>query len=363
MVMGAMANKLTAIVDGGSTYFANKVMVSDSTNPAFAFGLTPIPIDTVDQIAEISGVAVAAPRVQFLLDQDDSGSGFTSPDFVVAFKSGFDQGYETFRSEVSKGRETSLSDEGQNVVVLGSDLSRKFGAEPGDYFDIRGDSFEVIGVLQPSLTFFDTTAVIPWTAGQSLLKRTHLLSKERQSIGTELTSMVIVYPKAGADKGSLIREVETRFPQLRAVTGEDFDEQFGSTIAIFNAIILSVALISIVVGGLSVINTMTISVTERKREIGIKRAIGATRGMIMRELIIEAGFMGFVGGLTGLGLAIVVIYFSNEAGESTGTVLFRLTPWIGTLGVAFATILGAVAGILPAWNAARMDPVEAMRQG
>ena len=132
MVMSAMANKLMAIVDGGSTYFDNKVVVSDATNPAFAFGLTPIPIGVVDQVAQIPGVAVAAPRVQFLLDSDDSGTGFNPPDFVVAFTAGFDQGYETFRPGIAQGRETTLADEGQHVVVLGADLARKFNIHPSD---------------------------------------------------------------------------------------------------------------------------------------------------------------------------------------------------------------------------------------
>lgn len=360
--MGAMANKLTAIVEGGSTYFENKVVVSDAANPAFAFGLSPIPLQVVDQIAQIPGVAVAAPRVQFLLDPDDSGTGFNSPDFVVAFTAGFDQGFETFRPDIAQGRETTLSDEGRHVVVLGTDLTRKFDVGPGDSFIIRGISFEVIGVLESSLTFFDTTAIIPWAAGQELLEHTRLLPA-RGGDAQELTSMVIAYPEPGADKDSLVQAIETEFPQLRAVSGEDFDEQFGSTIAIFNAIILSVALISIVVGGLTVINTMTISVTERRREIGIKRAIGATQGMIMRELVWEAGFIGLVGGLAGLALAGIVIFFSNEAGQSTGTVLFHLTPWIAALGVTFSTVLGAVAGVFPAWSAARLDPVEALRQG
>ena len=238
MVMSAMANKLTAIVDGGSTYFDNKVVVSDATNPAFAFGLTPIPIGVVDQVAQIPGVAVAAPRVQFLLDSDDSGTGFNPPDFVVAFTAGFDQGYETFRPGIAQGRETTLADEGRHVVVLGADLARKFNIHPSDSFDIRGFAFETIGVLEPSLTFFDTTAVIPWAAGQELLESTHLLPEGLEEGALELTSMVIVYPEAGADKASLIQAIETSFPQLRAVSGDDFDEQFGSTIAIFNAIIL-----------------------------------------------------------------------------------------------------------------------------
>ena len=363
MVMSAMANKLSAIVVGGSEYFDNKVVVSDAINPAFGFGLTPMPIDVVDQVAAIPGVALAAPRVQILLDPDDSGSGFNTPDFVVAYMAGFDQGHETFQMEVAQGRETTLEDEGRRVVLLGADLARKFSVGPGDQFDIRGTQFEVIGVREPTLTFFDTTAVVPWAAGQELLEQEGVIAQLLGQRIPEMTSMIVAYPEEGANVDELVQTVEREIPRLRAVSGEDFDEQFGSTIAIFNAIILSVALISIVVGGLAVINTMTMSVIERTREIGIKRAIGASRGVIMRELVLEAGFMGFVGGLTGLGLAAVVVFVANDAGQSSGTILFRLTPGIAALGVTFSTVLGALAGALPAWNAARMDPVEALRYG
>ncbi len=363
IVMSAMANKLTTLVDGGSTYFDEKIVVSDATNPAFGFGYVPMPVGIVDQIGKVPGVAVAAPRVQFLLDPENTGSGFGPPDFVVAFTAGFDQGYETFRWETAQGRETTLEDEGRHVVVLGADLARKFDVAPGDPFDIRGMEFEVIGVIEPTLMFFDTTAVIPWAAGQEYLAQDPVVSAEFGEDVPVLTSMVIVYPEEGSGVRDVGQAIVTTLPQLRAVSGDDFDDQFGSTLAIFNAIILSVALISIVVGGLSVINTMTMSVAERTREIGVKRAIGASRGLIMRELLWEAGLMGFIGGLVGLGLAGIVVYFANEAGQTSGTILFLLTPWIGALGVAFSTVLGALAGMLPAWNAACLDPVEALRYG
>ncbi len=363
MVMSAMANKLTALVDGGSTYFDDKILVSDATNPAFGFGYVPMPVGIVDEVGAVSGVAVAAPRVHFMLDPEDAGIGFSASDFVVAFTPGVDRGRETFRWEIAQGRETTAADEGKRVVMLGADLGRKFGKAPGDRILIRGTEFEVIGVLEPTLMFFDTTAVIPWSAGQEFLARDPAVLAEFGPEPPELTSMVIVYPEEGEDFHALIQAITAAHPRMRGVTSDDFDDQFGSTVAILNAIILSVALISIVVGGLSVINTMTMSVAERTREIGIKRAVGASRGVIMRELVWEAGLMGFIGGLVGLGLAGIVVYFANDAGQTSGTILFLMTPWIGALGVSFSTVLGAVAGALPAWNAARLDPVEALRYG
>ena len=82
------------------------------------------------------------------------------------------------------------------------------------------------------------------------------------------------------------------------------------------------ALISVVVGGLSVINTMTISVAERTREIGIKRAIGASRSRIMRELLSEAAIIGLIGGLLGLASGAVFVYGANQIGEASGWYCF-----------------------------------------
>jgi putative ABC transport system permease protein len=106
---------------------------------------------------------------------------------------------------------------------------------------------------------------------------------------------------------------------------------------------------------------MAMSVAERTREIGIKRAIGGSRRRIVRELVTEAAVIGFIGGVIGLVLGAIVVVFANEAGRSSGTILFELTPQTAIFAVTFSTILGMVAGVIPAWSAARLDPVQALR--
>ena len=81
----------------------------------------------------------------------------------------------------------------------------------------------------------------------------------------------------------------------------------------------------------------------------------------MRELVAEAGLIGVIGGLLGLALGAIVVFLANEAGRGSGTVLFDLTAGTAVFAVAFSTILGMVAGIVPAWSAARLDPVQALR--
>jgi putative ABC transport system permease protein len=115
------------------------------------------------------------------------------------------------------------------------------------------------------------------------------------------------------------------------------------------------------VGGLSVINTMAMSVAERTREIGIKRAIGASRWRIRREIVLESALIGLIGGLLGLGIGALIVYLGNEAGRASATILFDLTLGTAISSVTFATVLGALAGFIPAWHASRLDPVTALR--
>jgi putative ABC transport system permease protein len=172
---------------------------------------------------------------------------------------------------------------------------------------------------------------------------------------------VIAYPAAGADIAAVASAIEAAVENSATMTGAEFEETVGATTMIFNAIIIGVAAISLIVGGLSVINTMAMSVAERTREIGIKRAIGGSRSRIVRELVAEAGVIGLLGGLIGLGLGGLVVVLVNELTRAGGTVLFDLTPTTAAFAVGFSTILGMLAGIIPAWSAARLDPVAALR--
>jgi putative ABC transport system permease protein len=358
VVFSSMANKINALVAGGSEYFAGKILVTDASGGGF-FGL-PIAADGVERIAGLEGVGVAVPQVSFFLEEELSAS-FGQPDQVLGAEAGADEGRESFDLRAVRGRLLEPADEGRDVAVLGSDIARELDADVGDAFDVRGRSFEVVGVLEPTLTAPDSTVFLPLAPAQQLFYEQVPPIVRENSTPETLVSQIVVYPEPGTDVAALAERIEATVDNTTTLTGDEFDELIGSSVAIFNAIIIGVALISLVVGGLSVINTMAMSVAERTREIGIKRAIGGSRRRIIRELMTEAGVIGFIGGVLGLALGALVVYLANEAGRSGGTVLFDLTPWTAIFAVAFSTVLGVVAGILPAWNAARLDPVAALR--
>jgi putative ABC transport system permease protein len=262
---------------------------------------------------------------------------------------------------MAQGRALTNADEGTRVAAVGSDLATKLDAAIGSSVTLHGEPFEVVGILAPTLTAPDNEVRVPLAAGQELLWADLPPVVKDAVVPAELLTQVVVFPADGADPAVVAGEIEAAIPNTVTLTGAEFDQQVGSSLAIFNAIIIGVALISLIVGGLSVINTMAMSVAERTREIGIKRAIGGTRRRIIRELVTEAGAIGFLGGLIGLALGVVVVLLANESGRSSGTILFEMRPETAVFAVAFSTILGIVAGIIPALNASRLDPVDALR--
>ena len=355
VVFSSLANQINGLVGMGSEYFADKIVVTDG----MAFGSSPMRLDDVEIIAGLDGVGAVQPKVEIPWDPDPA-IGFGAPDFLVGTIPGADAGFETFTLELATGRQLIAEDTG-NVVVLGSTIARKYGVVAGGTVDIRGESFEVLGTLQPTLSSPDTNGFIPLSTAQALYlgDLPPLVAESMQA--DELANQIVVFPEVGADPTTVAAAIEAAVENSATMTGAEFSETVGATTVIFNAIIIGVAAISLIVGGLSVINTMAMSVAERTREIGIRRAIGGSRRRIVRELVAEAGVIGLLGGLIGLGLGAAVVVLVNEAGRSSGTVLFDLTAQTAAFAVGFSTILGMVAGIIPAWTAARLDPVSALR--
>jgi putative ABC transport system permease protein len=156
--------------------------------------------------------------------------------------------------------------------------------------------------------------------------------------------------------------INQQVPGVKATKPSEIVNAFKSGSAVFTGITTAAALLALVIGGLSVVNTMFMAVAERIREIGLKKAVGATTVNIMGEFLLEATFIGLFGGLIGFGLGAVIVFVKNQYFTPPDqTAIFLLTPTLTIFAIGFATVLGAVAGVLPAWRAARLDPVIALR--
>ena len=170
-----------------------------------------------------------------------------------------------------------------------------------------------------------------------------------------------VFVEPGLDPDELAATIQAQVPGIVATGPQGFQDQVGAASKMLNAIIFGIALISLLVGGLSVINTMTMSVTERTREIGIRKAIGASHGQVVRQFLVEAGIIGCIGGVSGLVLGWAFTLVANAAGNDAGTALFLVTGRLALGAVAFAVLLGVASGIYPSLHAARLHPVAALR--
>ncbi|HSK47095.1 MAG TPA: FtsX-like permease family protein, partial [Coriobacteriia bacterium] len=146
-----------------------------------------------------------------------------------------------------------------------------------------------------------------------------------------------------------------------AMTPFEFERSVKEPLQIFTSIIYAVAAISLLVGGLSVINTMTMSVAERTREIGVRKAIGASNFQVMAQFLAESAVIGLIGGVAGLALGLLVTAGGNAAGAVSGNALFLVTTRLLIGSLVFAVGLGTLAGLYPAWHAANLNPVEALR--
>ncbi len=352
-VMGSMAEKINQLVGGALDFWGESISVEPESGGGFG-GFFPVSV--TEQIEALEGVDFATPSAIVLFgNPEDQGFSFGAPNLVFGnrLSQAWVERVQEQGLEVVEGRFLQPGDRGK--IVVGSDLADTEDLKVGTTARVQTRDFEVVGILQRSLQFTDAFAFTSLEDTQEILaEQFPLLTTSDVATGIQ------VYGEPGVDLDQLASRID-QLPQVRAESPEELRSQIESGTVIFNLIIFGVALIAIVVGGLSVINTMIMSVSERTREIGIKRAVGAKTRHILAEYIGEAALIGFIGGLTGFVIGWILTLIINDQTRDTGTVLFTMTPRLALGALLFSLVLGAVAGIYPALRAARMNPVQALR--
>jgi putative ABC transport system permease protein len=357
VVMGSMAEKITLLVDGGTTYYKDKVSVSPKVGNAYT--ITPMDTGELRRLEQVPGAARASANIYMTLSDDLSAVNFGPPASINA-DDGRSEGYESFVLTAAQGRKLAAGD--HDVVAIGSDLVKKLNATVGSTIKIRKKKFTVIGVYAKTLTTPDNSVTIPWKDAQAMYFDT-LPSIARTGLKDTLATSIVVYPKSGEDPETLAKRInhDPTITDVTATGPQAFQDQIAASTSTFTSIIFGIALISLLIGGLSVVNTMTMAVSERTREIGVRKAIGASSGAIMRQFVAEAAVMGIIAGAVGLFAGWALVAVANGAGEASGQVIFLLTERLAIGSVLFAVVLAIVAGLYPAWHAAGLNPVEALR--
>ncbi len=365
--MGAMSEKTTALLDGGRRFFSDHIVVGDSGS---GFGGGLIQVDTADVIERVDGVAAAFPTIGVPGHADPSfslGGGL----FVTATAAGFER-YEHFQPSVARGRQLDQARRGE--VVLGADAAKELNAtlggqvrlptpprDPSTRPDYVGHSFLVVGILEKTLTAPDSFASVTFADGQMLLGDVLPTAVRGTLDPSRIASGISVFGRAGVDLDQLARKIASEVPGVRATPPSELVKAFEDASTLFTAITTGSALLALVVGGLSVVNTMVMAVTERVREIGVKKVVGAHTWDILREYLIEATVIGLVGGALGTLLGWAFTSAINAYTDSLNLTLFLLSPRLVVFALLFSVGLGAGAGIIPAVRASRLDPVVALR--
>ncbi|HYE65957.1 MAG TPA: ABC transporter permease [Pyrinomonadaceae bacterium] len=274
----------------------------------------------------------------------------------------------THASYAARGRFISELDLEQraNVCVLGIDVVRSLFPyeEPLEKeIKIAGKPFRVIGVMEPLGNFFgqsrDNTVFVPLTTFEKYYP---------ERIFPDIVFAIVVRPRSRAYVHSAMDEIRDILRRRRRVP-PGAPDNFGissqdSLLDIYNQltgatalVLTAVSFVALMIGGIGVMNIMLVSVTERTREIGIRKAVGATRGNILSQFLIEAVALTAIGGLAGLVIGEIASVLMNKYSPLPAFVPL----WAIAVGIGISAAVGIIFGLWPAWKAARLDPIEALR--
>jgi putative ABC transport system permease protein len=256
-----------------------------------------------------------------------------------------------------------------DVIVIGSKVKEKlFGSDDalGKKIRIKDKNLRVIGILpkkgQVSFFNFDEAVLLPYTTAQKYI------------FGIKYFNELVIEADSDTSVSQTVRDVETTLRNLHNITDPEKDDFYSQTQAdlaqrvstvtnVLTYFLTMVAAISLLVGGIGIMNIMFVSVTERTREIGLRKAIGAKNNDILRQFLIESVILTCLGGAIGIffGIilsilgAIVISYLLGQAWP-LGVSFFAIL-----LGFSVSAFIGIVFGIYPARRASRLNPIEALR--
>jgi putative ABC transport system permease protein len=269
--------------------------------------------------------------------------------------------------EIGQGRfmTQAEADGRRRVAVLGSELAKQLfppSVDPvGAQIRIRGIQFDVIGVFKEkgSGTGFgnpDEQAWIPLSTSQWRVFGSNRLSNIQVQVANDN-----LITAAMAEIESIVRRTHRLRPDAESdfqiSSQTQFLEVLQQSQETFTRLLAGIAAVSLLVGGIGIMNIMLVSVTERTREIGIRKSIGATRGSVQLQFLIEAVVLSCLGGALGIALAwISADYFSATYGWT-----MVIPPDAVVMSFGFAALIGVVFGFYPAMRASRLDPIEALR--
>ncbi|MDO5681487.1 MAG: ABC transporter permease [Propionibacteriaceae bacterium] len=252
-------------------------------------------------------------------------------------------------------------DRASQVIVLGQDTAIElFGTADdaiGQIIELNSQPVRVVGVVeeQSTLGFTMQTCYVPLSAWEAIFPRAAAFS-QYAVIATDVEHVT----EAGQNAADYLNETLVVNPEealFKPTDMRQLEQEISSVTTIMTAIIGGIAAISLLVGGIGVMNIMLVSVAERTREIGVRKALGATRGRILQQFLIESMVLTSLGGIIG----ILFAYGLTALVASILGYEFILSVPVTIMAVLFSSMIGVVFGLLPANKAAKLSPIDALR--
>jgi ABC-type antimicrobial peptide transport system permease subunit len=368
--LGAMAERVMRFIDGGDRFVLGQISVAGE-GMGMGTGFTAGGLLRAAKIAEIAavpGVSRVQPQVMLPLSTTTSHFLTLTQELILGLDLTVPMPNRHYRElPVRRGRALRPGDRG--VVVVGADFAAARGLEPGSRLSIGAGDFAVVGVLEKILTAPDRFAIMSIDDARDLWLRRDPLLVQVFGAGAgglgraDLNSGAAVGWEPGQDPDALARRIQAGIGGVNVTIPGELSRLLRSSTAFFSALLLGVATLGLVIGGLSLSNTVTAAVFERVRDFGIKRALGATDVQLLREVLGEALAVSLVGSAAGVALALSVGSLVDARTLREGQQLFLFSARLLGFALLFAVILGGLAAGYATLRIARLSPAEAIRRG
>lgn len=268
----------------------------------------------------------------------------------------------TITANIAQGRFFTEGEDrsGSRVTIIGNDIAENLfvNQDPvGEYIKIDGIKFRVIGVMEKQGKFLglfsvDNQAIIPVGTSVRLFSRRGFI---RISVKVPPENII----EAKDELYGIMRQTRGLKPSQKddfAINQtEAFERQYNQIKFAIGGTGIFITILSLVVGGIGIMNIMFVSVQERTKEIGVRKAIGATKNMILAQFLLEAISICLIGGLIGLLMASGLSALINKFFPST------MPLWLAFTSILLSVLVGVLSGIVPSYRAARLDPIDALR--
>ena len=368
VLLGGLAERLIHLVVGGRDFALGQISVSGAGTGALS-GMTRGALVTGEQLAaleRVPGVSAVTPIVMFPVSDVSASMPLGLPplvfgvDAAMLFSHGRNQ--QLPPPPVASGQLTPAPN--SDEVVLGSQVAARFRAAVGARITVRSREFTVVGILAPTLTGPDSFVFMPFgTAERLLLDTDPVLRKLALVPGSSMlpiaTAAAVFW--GNEDANVVSHRIREQLPQLTVVSPAEAARQIDRALAVLTGVISGAALAALLVAALAVANTMFTAVLERRRAIGLLRAVGATRRQVVAQLLVEAAALGAIGAVGGLIVGATGIALANRLTADAGGSSFLLTARLIAAAIVLPPVLAMVSGWGPARHAARLPPTEALR--